>query len=82
MDAMDECIDRMEQEVMRHRPMTGTNENVNRIAREMKEIRKMRVFAMQIRFNAEQFNRRADWMRRTGRSAEEAKGMFPTASGV
>jgi hypothetical protein len=42
----------------------------------------MRQNVMQVAFNAEQFNRRAAWMRKTGRSADEAKAMFPTRSGV
>ncbi len=80
-----EMFDRIAQweaDEMAKNPFTGTNKGVNWGMQVKRKFEQMRCNAMQVAFNAEQFNRRAAWVRKTGRTADEAKAMFPTASGV
>jgi hypothetical protein len=60
-------------------PNKGTNKGVNEAIKIKREWDAMRVNAMKVAFNAEQFNRRAAWMRNTGRNSDEAAAMFPVS---
>lgn len=74
-------ISQWEAAEMAKNPFTGTNKGVNWGRSVNQKFAAMRRDAMAMAFNAEQFNRRAAWVRK-GRSQDEAKAMFPTRSGV
>jgi hypothetical protein len=78
MDCMDRFCDNQEFDIWcgKH---NKAGWSFNQKWKAQREVNQMRDAAWKIRFNAEQFNRRADWMRNTGRKAEEAAAMFPAA---
>ena len=72
---MDQFIDNIEWNIWHDR----TGMSFEQKFEAQKEVHAMRAAAMKIRFNAHQFNRRAEWMRKTGRSADMAAQMFPAS---
>ena len=54
--------------------------SVNRTIAIKRKFNEMRTNAMRMIYNAEQFNRRSAWMRKTNRNADEAMAMFPVSS--
>lgn len=78
MDAMDRFIDQVEHDIWvgKH---NRAGWSFNQKWKAQKEVKAMRAAAMKIRFNAMQFNRRAEWMRKTNRSTVEAEAMFPAS---
>ncbi len=77
MDCMDRFIDQQEAEVRNSWfAKSGTNSGMNRFHAEMKKIHQMRMDAMKIRFNANQSNRRGEFMAK-GNNADVAAQMFP-----
>jgi hypothetical protein len=75
-------ISQWEAAEMTKNPFVGTNKGVNWGRSVKQKFAAMRRNVMATAFNAEQFNRRAEWCRKTGRSQEQAKAMFPTRAEV
>jgi hypothetical protein len=72
---MDKFCDAQEWDIWHNHP----GWSFNRKHAAQKQVKAMRMAAMKIRWNAGQFNRRADFVRNTGCSAAVAASMFPAS---
>jgi hypothetical protein len=75
---MDRFCDEQEHDIWHNHPSWSFNKKYDA----QKQVDAMRRNAAVVRFNAEQFNRQADFMRGTGCDQKTAAAMFPPSQGV